>query len=84
MQQLILNDGTVLDGHIIDNGDGMIIFVYLNNMSMDAGFAIMKDSAKTSKIRAISFGHEYIYTGYTNIKSISSEYGNCNLVMTKS
>lgn len=84
MEQLILNDGTVLDGHIIDNGDNLTIFVYLDNMNIDAGFALMHDPNKTSRIRALNHGHEHIYIGYTKIKSISDDYGNCNLVMTKS
>lgn len=83
MEQLILNDGSVLDGHIIENGDNLTIFVYLDNMSIDSGFLIMRDTAKTSRIRAINHGVEHVYIGYTKIKAISSDFGNCNLTMTK-
>lgn len=84
MEQLTLNDGTAVNGHIIDNGDNQIIFVRLDNMSIDAGFILMRDTNKTSCIKALSHGNERIYVGYTIIKSINSEFGNCNLVMAKS
>ena len=83
VQQLILNDGTVLDGHIMDNGDGQIIFVYLHNMSVDAGYLIMRDPNKTSRIIFRSYGNEYVYTGYTKITHVDDEFGNCNLTMRK-
>ena len=82
-EQLILNDGTVLDGRILDNGDGSIIFVYLTGMCIDSGYALMKDPARTSRIRFLSYGVEHVYVGYTKITHIDDEFGNCNLTMRK-
>lgn len=83
-QKIILNDGTELAGHIMENGDGRIIFVYLTGgVSMMTGITLFSDPAKTRTIRMISFGHEHTYQGYTQVESVSKEYGNCNLVMRK-
>ena len=83
MEILTLNDGTALTGHILDNGDGRIIFVYLDGKTISEGFALFSDPEKTSRIIAKNRDTETIYNGYTNMTAISSEYGNCNIVMQK-
>ena len=83
MEVLILNDGTNVNGHIIDSGDGQTIFVYLDNMSVIAGVMLFSDAEKTAKITAMNHGVEHIYEGFTEIWSASHEFGNCNLVMRK-
>lgn len=83
-QRIILNDDTELEGHILDNGDGRKIFVYLTGgVSLLTGITMFSDPAKTRTIRMISYGQEYTYQGYTVLDSASREYGNCNLVMSK-
>lgn len=80
-EQLTLNDGTVINGHCIPV-DGSL-FVYLYGKSLTEGFALFSDKEKISRITEDSYGHEYVYEGYTEIFSVSAEYGNCNLVMRK-
>ena len=83
MEALTLNDGTVVNGHILDNSDGSLIFVYLDRMSILDGVVMFSDPEKTTVITAMNHGNEHIYEGYTELKSASGEYGNCNLVMRK-
>ena len=83
METITLNDGTVLDGHIFDNGDGRLIFVYLYGIKLTDGFMMLSDSNKTVRMVEQNHGNEHIYEGYTEITSINSEFGNCNLTMKK-
>lgn len=83
MEILILNDGTELNGHIMDDGEGRVIFVYLDNMSVYDGVMLFADREKTSKIRTLFHGAEHEYMGYTQLWSVSQEFGNCNIVMRK-
>lgn len=83
MKTITLNDGTVVNGNILDNGDGIIIFVYLFGLSLAEGFALFSDTNKTSRIIANEYDVETVYEGYTNISAINTEFGNCNLVMRK-
>ena len=84
MEVLILNDGTNVEGHILDGGDERSIFVYLDNKTVVEGVLLMSDPDKTYVIKALNHGVEHIYEGYTQIYSASNEYGNCNLVMRRS
>ena len=83
MEILILNDGTEINGHILENGDGLTIFVYLDGKTVAEGVLLFSDNGKTSRITAINHGEEHIYEGFTELWSASHEYGNCNLVMRK-
>lgn len=83
METLTLNDGTVLNGHILESADGSLIFVYLDGMSILSGVMLFADASKTAVITAMNHGNEHVYQGYTELKSASNEYGNCNLVMRK-
>ena len=82
-ETITLNDGTLLNGAIINNGDGRLIFVYLYKMSLPDGFALFSDPNKTIRMIAINHGNEHVFEGYTEITAINSEYGNCNLTMRK-
>ena len=83
METLTLNDGTVVNGHILDSGDGQSIFVYLDSMNILQGVMLFSDAEKTINITAMNHGNEHVYYGYTILWSVSAEYGNCNLVMRK-
>ena len=83
MNTLTLNDGTVLPGTILESGDGRIIFVYLDNLGIERGFQLFIDPGKTSRIVAVSFDHERVYEGFTQLTAINNEYGNCNITMQK-
>ena len=81
MEVLILNDGTEVNGHILDSGDGRSIFVYLDGKTVVEGVTLFSDRNKTSRITATNHGEEHVYTGFTELYSASHEFGNCNLVM---
>lgn len=83
MQTLTLNDGTVVNGHILEDASGNVIFVYMDKLSLIEGFALLSDADKTKKIVANSYGNEHVYEGYTTLSAISDEYGNCNAVLKK-
>ena len=82
-EYMTLNDGTVVDGHVMDNGDGITIFVYLDGMDIIQGVMLFSDPDVVSTITAMSYGVEHVYHGYTQIWSASAEFGNCNLTMRK-
>ena len=83
VQTITLNDGTVWEGHIMDGGDGIMIFVYMTGMDLLTGVSLFSNPERTGRILFTSYGHEYIYEGYTVIWSVSAEFGNCNLTMKK-
>lgn len=82
MEILILNDGTEVNGHIMEDGDGMKIFVYLDGKSVIEGVMLFTPE-RASRITARNHGEVHVYEGYTDLWSASHEYGNCNLVMKK-
>ncbi len=82
-ETITLNDGTEINGSVIENGDGRIIFVYLYKMKLTDGFALFSDPNKTIRMIAMNHGNEHIYEGFTEISAINSEFGNCNLTMKK-
>ena len=83
METITLNDETVLNGHILENGDDRMIFVYLNGMKLTDGFTLFSDENKTAHMVAMNRGVQKTYDGYTEIVAASSEFGNCNLTMRK-
>lgn len=83
METIRLNDETEVNGHILESGDGRFIFVYLYGMSLADGFVLFSDPDRTVHIEAMNHGNQHVYEGYTEITSISTEFGNCNLTMKK-
>ena len=83
METLKMMDGTVLEGHILESGNGRTIFVYINNMSVVDGVTIFANRAKTGRIIATNHEAQHIYEGYTHLYAASNEFGNCNIVMEK-
>lgn len=81
MKTITLNDGTVVNGNILDNGDGIKIFVYLFGMSLMEGYQLFSNTENVSRIVANEYDNETVYEGYTEIMAINTEFGNCNLVM---
>ena len=82
-ETLTFADGTTADGHILPDGMGLRIYVYLDDMSLPDGYVMMSNADKTSSITAYSHGTTTVYEGFTEIIAISTEFGNCNLVMRK-
>ena len=66
METITLNDGTILNGHILEDGFGQRIFVYIDGMSLMQGFMLMSNASKTSVMVANNRGTEHTYTGFTD------------------
>lgn len=79
MEQLTLNDGTVVNGHCIE--DGNTLFMYLDDMTVVDGIALI--DGNTEKIEEENHGNHHTYIGFTEIYAVSHEYGNCNVVLKK-
>ena len=82
-EYLILNNGeTVHDAHCLQ--DENALFVYITGEA-DLIETLMLFSApeNTQIIKAVRYGEEATYEEYTNLYSMSREYGNINLVLKK-
>ena len=82
-EQLTFADGSTVEGHVLPDGMGIRIYVYLDGMSLADGYTLMNDPEKTGTITALNHGETTVYEGYTEIIAISTEFGNCNVVMRK-
>lgn len=82
METLTLNDGTVVNGHILD-GYNDSIFVYLDGMSIVDGVTLFADESRSRRVVAHNHGAEHVYEGYTELTHANNEYGNCNLTMRR-
>ena len=75
MQQLILNDGTVLeDSYAAETID--YLFLYINNgMSMLQIMILMANPERINRIIYAAGDNETQYTDYTTVSSITAEHG---------
>ena len=80
-EYLTLNDGTVLDGHCME--DDRNLFVYLDGKTIVEGVTLFSDPDRVRVITEYNHGTVNTYFGYTEIYSVSHEFGNCNLVMRR-
>ena len=82
-EYLILNNGTrVPDAHCLE--DGVNLFVYITGEAELMNILqLFSDPENTRVIKASRFGEKTTYTGYTELYSMSREYGNINLVLKK-
>ena len=83
MQTVTLNDGTVLNGTIIESGYNDYILIYIDGMSIAQGFALFSDASKTSHIVYHNYERRLVYDGFTELSAINNEFGNCNVMMRK-
>jgi len=70
-EKLRLNDGSEIPGRAIPSGD--VLYVYLDNCTMDEGYPILSDPAKTRRIEAFSYGDRTEYKGYTHLFCLREE-----------
>lgn len=83
MQTITLNDGTVLNGSALDSPDGSYVLIYITGITIIEGFQLFSDPDRTAHIVYTSYGNEITYDGYTDLSSINTEFGNCNLKLKK-
>lgn len=83
MEILTLADGTQLNGTVLPDGDGLTIFVYLTGISLVEGVQIFSHPERIRTITTLSHGNETVYTGFTELRSVDTEFGNCNLILRR-
>ena len=71
IEQLILNDGTEVAGHLIEADSRL--FVYLNDITLAEAFELFNDPEKTKKIKAVRYGVEQTVKGYKHLSAVSEE-----------
>ena len=73
-RKLILNDGTELDGYLID--DETKLFLYIFNLTLAEGFELLNDPEKTKVIKSEQYGTKATYRGFKHLCAISEERDN--------
>lgn len=79
METITLNDGTVVNGHCIQDGD--TLFMYLDGKTIAEGIALI--DGNTERIEEINHGNTHTYEGFTELYAVSHEYGNCNIILKR-
>lgn len=70
-EKLTLNDGTVLEGHLLETEAWL--FLYIKGISMADAFRLLIEPENTKVIRAERYGMETTVRGYRRLRSISDE-----------
>lgn len=73
METLTLNDGTVLNGHLIETETRLFLYIYGNTMT--EVFNLLIDPEKTKVIQAERYGAKTTVRGYKRLSSISDDNG---------
>lgn len=75
METLTFTDGTVIENsHVLLDGNNLFFYIQ-TEMSLAEAFNIVVDPEKTASITALRFGEETVYEGYTDLCSISKDFG---------
>ena len=82
-EYITLADGTVLEGHILENGDWMTIFVRLTGLSLAHGYMLFSNAENIAHIVTYNHGTVNEYDGFTNMTAINTDFGNCNITLKK-
>lgn len=72
-RKLTLNDGTELDGEVVETESR--IFFYVWGLTMASVFELMNDPEKTERIKWVRYGETFYYNGYNHLASVSEETG---------
>ena len=72
-EQLMLNDGTVIPGHIIQSGDRLILYMY--EIGLQDAFNLLIDPERTKVIKWTRYGEKGTLRGYKQLMAISVEMG---------
>ena len=84
MESILLNNGALINNAYCTESDGRL-FVYIDKSDdIIAYFNLFVEPENTEIIKEDRYGNQTTYTGYTDLYSISKEYGNINLVLRKS
>lgn len=82
-RKLTLADGTVIENAHCIRSEGRL-YVYIDGQDdIRTYFDLFMDPGKTATIVETFLDTENVYTGFTELYSISREYGNINVAMQK-
>ena len=73
MEHLILNNGTELNGHLLET-DGKL-FLYMYGISLEDAFTLLIDPKNTKVIHWERYGDNGTVKGYKHLTAISEETG---------
>ena len=70
-EKLILNNGTEIDGHLIEMNDRLFLYIY--NLTLAEVFELLIVPENTMEIISIQYGQESTVRGYDHLSAISEE-----------
>ena len=70
-EKLILNDGTELDGHMLESGGRLFLYIYHSTLS--EVFNLLIDPEKTKKITGMRLGTKTVIRGYKHLYAVTEE-----------
>lgn len=71
MEQLILNNGTIIEGHLIETGGNL--FLYMYGISLQIAFEQLNNPQNVVSIQWKNAGDTVTVTGYKHLHSIAKE-----------
>ena len=70
-EKLILNDGTELDGHLIQADDRL--FLYIHSISFENAFLLLSEPENVKTIRWQRYGEKGTVKGFKRLYSVTEE-----------
>ena len=70
-EKLTFADGTEYNGHAIESGD--VLWIYIHNESLQKCYPILSNAEKTETICSFYFGDKTNYVGYNYLFCIKEE-----------
>lgn len=70
-EKLTLNDGTEIDGHLIESGERL--FLYMRGITMKEAFDVLIDPENTKSIQCERYGKKETVKGYKHLYSVTEE-----------
>lgn len=70
-EKLTLNDGTEIDGHLLESGERL--FLYMRGITMKEAFDVLIDPENTKSIKWERYSSEGVVKGYKHLYSVTEE-----------
>lgn len=82
-ETITLADDTLIENaHCIESGDNLFVYIERTD-NMNKYFKLFIKPEKVRTIKSNRFGQLATYEGFTDMTSISKEYGNINIVLRR-
>lgn len=83
-ETILLNNGMLIENVQCLESSGQLFLFLVGRTEFQTWLDLFDNPDNTEIIVATRYGEDTTYTGYTNLFSMSKEYGNINLVLRKS